>query len=65
MSDQKKHVGSSEGMQTTVHTSELMSQRVRCVQDRIDKITHAILNKDFGAFAEQTMKVKILVIKYI
>ncbi|KAL4235020.1 hypothetical protein ACF0H5_006658 [Mactra antiquata] len=56
VSDQKKHTGSSEGMQKTVQTSELYKQRVKCVPERTDDIIDAIKNKDFDKFAEITMK---------
>lgn len=56
VSDQKKHIGSSEGMQTTVETSQLIQERVRCVPQRVEQITQAILCKDFQKFAELTMK---------
>ncbi|XP_060585236.1 diphosphomevalonate decarboxylase-like [Ruditapes philippinarum] len=56
VSDKKKHIGSSEGMQTTVRSSELMLERVRQVPKRVDLISNAILSKDFDSFATHTMK---------
>ena len=58
MSDQKKYVGSSEGMQTSVRTSELLKSRMEIVPAKIKQMTEAILKKDFERFAELTMKVK-------
>ena len=46
-------------MQTTVRTSELMSERVRQVPNRVDLISNAIINKDFDSFATHTMKVSV------
>ncbi|KAI9208824.1 diphosphomevalonate decarboxylase [Polychytrium aggregatum] len=56
-SDEKKDVGSTEGMQSTVETSELLRERIReVVPRRMSEITKAILEKDFNSFAEITMK---------
>ena len=57
VSDQKKQVGSTEGMQTTVATSELMQHRIQLVPQHVDKMIKAIKNKDFATFAEITMQV--------
>lgn len=56
VSDHAKHTGSSDGMQKTVQTSELLAERIRSVEKRIGILSQAILNKDFHMFAEQTMK---------
>lgn len=56
VSDQKKQVGSTEGMQTTVKTSELMQQRVKVVPQHVRHMTEAILKKDFDTFASITMR---------
>ncbi|XP_041375575.1 diphosphomevalonate decarboxylase-like [Gigantopelta aegis] len=56
VSDQRKYVGSSEGMQTSVQTCELLKKRTEIVSSRIDQMTEAILKKDFETFAELTMK---------
>ena len=57
VSDQKKQVGSTEGMQTTVVTSELMQHRIQLVPQHVDKMIKAIKNRDFATFAEITMQV--------
>ncbi|XP_005105464.1 diphosphomevalonate decarboxylase [Aplysia californica] len=57
VSDQKKHVGSTEGMQTTVLTSELMQHRVDgVVSQRTDDMIEAIMARDFPTFAKITMQ---------
>ena len=57
MSDQKKSVGSTEGMQRTVLTSELMQHRVDVVAQRTDEIIDAVMARDFSSFAKITMQV--------
>ena len=44
-------------MQATVSTSQLFTERAKCVQKSIEQIKDAIMNKDFSTFAELTMKV--------
>lgn len=57
VSDAKKDVGSTEGMQTTVGTSTLFAERIRSiVPSRMDAIEKSIQNKDFESFADVTMK---------
>ncbi|KAL7288831.1 hypothetical protein TKK_0016807 [Trichogramma kaykai] len=57
VNDSKKKVSSSVGMQRTVKTSELLSQRATTiVPHRIVKMEQALHNKDFETFAELTMK---------
>ncbi|GFO45988.1 diphosphomevalonate decarboxylase [Plakobranchus ocellatus] len=56
VSDQKKHVGSTEGMQTTVQTSELMETRFKLVERRTEDIIKAINDRDFPTFAKITMQ---------
>ncbi|XP_052815553.1 diphosphomevalonate decarboxylase-like isoform X2 [Mya arenaria] len=55
VSDQKKQTGSTAGMQVTMETSSLMAARLGVIDQRIEKITAAILKKDFHTFAELTM----------
>ena len=57
MSDEKKSVGSTAGMQATVTTSQLYTERAKCVQNNVKDIKEAITNKDFSRLAELTMKV--------
>lgn len=57
VSDQKKDVGSTEGMQTTVLTSELMQHRIDCVDRRMEDMIDAIRMRDFPSFAKLTMQV--------
>lgn len=53
----KKGVSSSSGMQQTVATSGLFKQRIADVVPRMmDSMEKAIKEKDFGLFAEVTMK---------
>ncbi|KAL1994396.1 hypothetical protein VTN49DRAFT_3065 [Thermomyces lanuginosus] len=53
----KKDVPSTEGMQTTVATSELFATRANTVVPaRMDAIEKAIHNRDFHTFAEVTMR---------
>ncbi|KAJ2781405.1 diphosphomevalonate decarboxylase [Coemansia javaensis] len=57
VSDQKKAVSSTAGMQTTVETSALFAERVRTVVPaRMAAMQRAIAERDFAAFAEITMK---------
>lgn len=52
VSDNKKDVGSTVGMQQTVHTSELFQERIRLVPQRMEIMEKAIKEKDFETFAE-------------
>ncbi|KAK2140167.1 hypothetical protein LSH36_1457g00007, partial [Paralvinella palmiformis] len=57
VSGKKKHTGSSEGMQNSVKTSELLPYRAKhIIPKRMEMITTAILDKDFKTFAEETIK---------
>lgn len=57
VSAEKKDVPSTEGMQSTVATSELFATRAQTVVPaRMDAIEAAIRNRDFPAFAEITMR---------
>jgi diphosphomevalonate decarboxylase len=57
VNDKKKETGSTVGMQTSVKTSLLLKYRAaEVVPKRIEAITQAILSRDFGTFAEITMK---------
>ncbi|BFZ12530.1 hypothetical protein BsWGS_15569 [Bradybaena similaris] len=56
VNDQKKLVGSTEGMQTSIETSELMKHRISLVPKWTDEIIEAIKQKDFPAFAKITMR---------
>jgi diphosphomevalonate decarboxylase len=57
VSAEKKDVSSTEGMQTTVHTSDLFARRVEAVvPQRMNDIEAAIRDKDFPKFAEITMR---------
>jgi diphosphomevalonate decarboxylase len=57
VSDAKKGVGSTEGMQETVETSDLMEHRIKySAPRRMEQMKKAILEKDFNTFAEITMK---------
>ena len=47
-------------MQSTVNTSQLFCERLRCVAERNKHMKDAVLNKDFSTFAELTMKVHVL-----
>lgn len=59
VSGKKKHTGSSEGMQNSVKTSELLPYRAKhIIPKRMEMITTAILDKDFKTFAEETIKVR-------
>lgn len=57
VSAKKKHIGSTDGMQTSVKTSELLRHRAdQLVPDMMDRMTAAVKARDFQAFAEITMK---------
>lgn len=57
VTDDNKKTKSTEGMQKSVNTSELLKTRVeRIVPHRINEIKEAIRDKDFDRFAEITMK---------
>jgi diphosphomevalonate decarboxylase len=57
VSDSKKHTSSTNGMQTTVQTSNLLKYRLEhTVPTRIADMKTAIINKDFDTFAEITMR---------
>jgi len=56
VSDDKKGTSSTSGMQRTVETSPLLQHRIsHVVPERMQKMTQAILNKDFDTFAKITM----------
>lgn len=53
----KKAVSSTGGMAITVQNSQLFRHRVEhCVGERVERITRAIVERDFATFAEVTMK---------
>ena len=57
VSDQKKKVSSTEGMQRSAATSELLWYRAAYVVPmRMEEMEKAIIEKDFDKFAELTMK---------
>lgn len=56
-SAERKPVGSTSGMQTSVQTSCLLKHRAESVvPDRMVEMTEAVRRKDFTTFAELTMK---------
>ncbi|XP_063801706.1 diphosphomevalonate decarboxylase isoform X1 [Pseudophryne corroboree] len=56
-SAEKKHVGSTAGMQTSVETSPLLKLRAESVvPGRMAEMIEAIRRKDFEAFGQLTMK---------
>ncbi|KAI8850492.1 Mvd mevalonate diphosphate decarboxylase [Chytridium lagenaria] len=56
-SDARKDTGSTEGMQLTVATSDLLVERIKnVVPERMKLMEDAIARKDFDTFAEITMK---------
>ncbi|OQR80347.1 diphosphomevalonate decarboxylase-like [Tropilaelaps mercedesae] len=56
VSDSKKDTGSTNGMQRSVATSDLLKHRVKnIVPQRIEAMQKAILAKDFDTFARLTM----------
>ncbi|XP_062860561.1 diphosphomevalonate decarboxylase isoform X2 [Trichomycterus rosablanca] len=57
VSAERKPVGSTSGMQTSVKTSELLKHRAdSVVPARMEEMISAIQRKDFRTFAELTMK---------
>ena len=52
VSDHKKDIGSTVGMQETVLTSELLKHRIQMVPERMEIMKKAIKEKDFETFAE-------------
>ncbi|KAL5019645.1 hypothetical protein ScPMuIL_003141 [Solemya velum] len=56
VSDQKKHTSSTEGMQTTVNTSQLFPRRLLGMEEKMEQMEKSINEKDFHSFAELTMK---------
>lgn len=57
VSDTRKKVSSSLGMQRSVHNSAILKYRASdCVPSRVTQITQAILDRNFAAFGELTMK---------
>ncbi|KAI9473797.1 MAG: diphosphomevalonate decarboxylase [Benjaminiella poitrasii] len=57
VSDAKKGTSSTAGMQSTIKSSTLMNERIRnVVPERMDRMKKAILDRDFQAFAELTMR---------
>lgn len=57
VSDERKKVGSTVGMRRSIETSELLKHRINvCVQQHVQTITRAILEKDFQTFGEITIK---------
>ncbi|XP_033754276.1 diphosphomevalonate decarboxylase-like isoform X2 [Pecten maximus] len=56
VNEQKKHTGSTEGMQVTMETSELLKERIQSLPNKTEQITQAICDRDFKTFAEITMK---------
>lgn len=62
MSAEKKSVGSTAGMQTTVSTSSLYKYRTdHVVPQRMQLMEEAINNRDFETFADITMQVSVLI----
>lgn len=55
VSDKRKDVPSTDGMQRTVATSPMIPERVRVVPERMAAMEHAILERDYEAFAHLTM----------
>lgn len=55
--DEKKKIGSSLGMKLAVQNSSILKYRASdCVPSRVTEMTKAILDKNFPAFGELTMK---------
>ncbi len=52
---QEEGTSSTSGMQRTVETSPLLTERLRVVPGRMDAISAAIRSRDFDAFARITM----------
>lgn len=58
MSAEKKAVGSTSGMSTSVATSDLLSYRAaEVVPQRMSDMESAIRDRDFETFAKLTMQV--------
>lgn len=56
-SAERKTVGSTSGMQTSVQTSSLLKHRAESVvPDRMKQMIEAVRERDFATFAELTMK---------
>uniref|UniRef100_A0AAQ4PAR2 Diphosphomevalonate decarboxylase n=1 Tax=Gasterosteus aculeatus aculeatus TaxID=481459 RepID=A0AAQ4PAR2_GASAC len=56
-SAERKPVGSTSGMQTSVQTSRLLKHRAESVvPGRMEEMIEAVQRKDFAAFADLTMK---------
>jgi len=54
----RKHIGSTDAMQRSVRTSELLHHRAQhIVPGVMSNMTDAIVNRNFEKFAELTMKV--------
>lgn len=56
VSDAKKDIGSTVGMQRTLQTSPLIQERIAKVPGTMKRMEAAILSRDFDAFAELTMR---------
>ncbi|XP_062327077.1 diphosphomevalonate decarboxylase [Osmerus eperlanus] len=57
VSAERKLVGSTSGMQTSVETSSLLKHRAECVvPGRMEQMIRAVKKRDFATFAELTMK---------
>ena len=60
VSADKKPIGSTSGMQTSVRTSELLKHRASNIVPRyMNQMRQAVLDKDFPTFAEVTMKASV------
>ena len=57
VSDEKKKVSSTSGMENSVKTSKLLAHRAAAVvPERMQRMEQAVLKKDFEAFAKLTME---------
>jgi diphosphomevalonate decarboxylase len=56
VSADKKSIGSTEGMQSTVQTSQLFPSRLEVVPKRMAEMEKAIASRDFETFARVTMQ---------
>lgn len=57
VNDEKKHTSSTDGMKTSVETSQLLAHRAASVvPDRMKQMEAAIASKDFATFAKLTMQ---------
>jgi diphosphomevalonate decarboxylase len=57
LEDERKKIPSTDGMQQSVMTSDLLKSRIKLVEDgRLDKMEEAIKEKDFSKFAKLTMR---------